>query len=120
MGNSDDSNLLFSLIFFENRYCSFFIGSHLAVHCTNVGVTVRHEVARVFVMTLYEYMTWCSATSTLPGRATGATLWCEALGTMKPQTERNGGQTVRRSRDCQPQSSRELGSDGMVNKREPL
>jgi hypothetical protein len=92
----------------------------MAAGSVNVGVAVRHEVARVFVMTLYEYMTWCSATSTLPGRATGATLWCEALGTMKPQTERNGGQTVRRGRDCQPQGSRELGSDGMVNKREPL
>ena len=92
----------------------------MAAGYMNVGVTVRHEVARVFVMTLYEYMTWCSATSTLPGRAIGVTLWCEALGTMKPQTERNGGQTARRGRDCQPQGGRELGSDGMVNELEPL
>jgi hypothetical protein len=95
---------------------------YMAAGDMNVGVTVRHEdeVARVFVMTLHEYMTWCSATSTLPGRAIGVTLWCEALGTMKPQTERNGGQTARRGRDCQPQGGRELGSDGMVNELEPL
>jgi hypothetical protein len=42
-------------------------------------VVVRHDVARVFIR---ELKIRCSATGTLPGRASGATPGCEASGTL--------------------------------------
>ena len=51
---------------------------------TSLG-NVRHEVARVFIK---EIEIRCSATGTLPGRALGATLGCEALGTLSPPPDK--------------------------------
>jgi len=46
---------------------------------------VRHEVARVFVK---ESKIRCSATGTLPGRASGVTSGCEASGTPWPPPDK--------------------------------
>jgi len=46
---------------------------------------VRHEVARIFIREICaktDQLIGCSATRTLPGRALGATLGCEASGTL--------------------------------------
>jgi hypothetical protein len=46
---------------------------------------VRHEVARIFIRetcTKTGHTIGCSAARTLPGRASGVTLGCEAPGTL--------------------------------------
>ena len=57
----------------------------------------------------------CSATGTLPGRASGVTPGCEAPGTMSPRSLWAGSEAVRERCDCQPQGGRELGLEGMAN-----
>ena len=57
----------------------------------------------------------CSATGTVPGRASGVTLGCGAPGTMSPRPIGAGSEPARERCDCQPQSGQELGLEGMAN-----
>ena len=63
------------------RCCWSMLSTMKAVPGRKTDVKLRHEVAKIAVETQLEDSTWCSATSTLPGRATGVIQWCEALGT---------------------------------------
>jgi hypothetical protein len=57
----------------------------------------------------------CSAIDTLPGRASGVTPGCEALGTTEPRSERTGCGPVRGNSDYQPHGGREQGLKGKAN-----
>ena len=69
---------------------------------------------------IYQGLIRCSATGTLPGRASEVTSGCGALGTKKPRSCWIGSRTARNGCDYQPQGGRERGLEGMVNLGEPL
>ena len=60
------------------------------------------------------YVTRCSVIGTLPRHARLVTVWCEALGTMRPVAYL-GEWVVRLTQRCQHQDGKELGSSSMAN-----